>query len=94
MDAHVRFSITFFPVLWPLFHYVLWGEVTNGSAENQYWEDYVKVNQAFTDAIVSVYKPGDIGMSRKCASVWGITSSNEQALTRLSTFFIYRSLDP
>jgi hypothetical protein len=48
-------------VLWPLFHYVLWGEVTNGSAENQYWDDYVKVNQEFTDAIVSVYKPGDIG---------------------------------
>jgi trehalose-6-phosphate synthase len=39
----------------------LWNEVTNGSAENQYWNDYVKVNEAFTDAIISVYKPGDIG---------------------------------
>jgi trehalose-6-phosphate synthase len=39
----------------------LWGEVTNGSAENQYFSDYVKVNEAFTDAIISVYKPGDIG---------------------------------
>ncbi|KAG2183739.1 hypothetical protein INT43_006750 [Umbelopsis isabellina] len=47
-------------VLWPLFHYVTWAEVTNGSAENKYWKDYVQVNAAFTDAIISVYKPGDI----------------------------------
>jgi trehalose-6-phosphate synthase len=48
-------------VLWPLFHYVLWSDVTNGSAENQYWKDYVKVNEAYTEAIIDVYKPGDIG---------------------------------
>ncbi|KAH8553826.1 glycosyltransferase family 20-domain-containing protein [Umbelopsis sp. PMI_123] len=47
-------------VLWPLFHYVLWSDVTNGSAENQYWKDYVKVNEAYTEAIIDVYKPGDI----------------------------------
>lgn len=58
---------TFLPwlhiVLWPLFHYILWDEATDGRVEKRNWEDYVFVNQQFADAIVEQYQPGDIGRS-------------------------------
>ncbi|KAF9182961.1 threalose-6-phosphate phosphatase [Haplosporangium sp. Z 767] len=47
-------------VLWPLFHYLLWEEATDGRIETKNWDDYVAVNQTFTDAIVEQYQPGDI----------------------------------
>jgi trehalose 6-phosphate synthase/phosphatase len=48
-------------VLWPLFHYLLWDEATDGRQEKKNWDDYVFVNQQFTDAIVKQYQPGDVG---------------------------------
>ncbi|KAF9316164.1 threalose-6-phosphate phosphatase [Podila horticola] len=47
-------------VLWPLFHYILWDEATDGREEKRNWEDYVFVNQKFADAIVEQYQTGDI----------------------------------
>ncbi|KAF9901248.1 threalose-6-phosphate phosphatase [Linnemannia zychae] len=47
-------------VLWPLFHYILWDEATDGRIEKKSWDDYVFVNQQFTDAIVDQYQTGDI----------------------------------
>ncbi|KAG0208753.1 threalose-6-phosphate phosphatase [Mortierella sp. GBA30] len=47
-------------VLWPLFHYILWDEATDGRIEKKNWDDYVFVNQQFADAIVDQYQPGDI----------------------------------
>ncbi|KAF9293443.1 threalose-6-phosphate phosphatase [Mortierella antarctica] len=47
-------------VLWPLFHYILWDEATDGREERRNWEDYVFVNQKFADAIVEQYQTGDI----------------------------------
>ncbi|KAG0263759.1 threalose-6-phosphate phosphatase [Mortierella polycephala] len=47
-------------VLWPLFHYLLWEVATDGRIEKQNWDDYVAVNQTFTDAIVEQYQSGDI----------------------------------
>ncbi|KAG0224637.1 threalose-6-phosphate phosphatase [Actinomortierella wolfii] len=47
-------------VLWPLFHYLLWDEATDGRIEKKNWDDYVFVNQRFTDAIIEQYQPGDI----------------------------------
>ncbi|KAF9971642.1 threalose-6-phosphate phosphatase [Actinomortierella ambigua] len=47
-------------VLWPLFHYLLWDEATDGRIEKKNWDDYVFVNQQFADAIVQQYQPGDI----------------------------------
>ncbi|KAF9116681.1 threalose-6-phosphate phosphatase [Mortierella sp. AM989] len=47
-------------VLWPLFHYILWEEATDGRAEKKSWDDYVFVNQQFADAIVEQYQTGDI----------------------------------
>lgn len=51
-------------MLWPLFHYLLWDEATDGRIEKKNWEDYVFVNQQFADAIVEQYQPGDIGKQR------------------------------
>ncbi|KAF9142998.1 threalose-6-phosphate phosphatase [Mortierella sp. GBA39] len=47
-------------VLWPLFHYLLWDEATDGRQEKKNWDDYVFVNQQFTDAILKQYQPGDV----------------------------------
>ncbi|GJJ73168.1 trehalose 6-phosphate synthase/phosphatase [Entomortierella parvispora] len=47
-------------VLWPLFHYILWDEATDGRIEKKNWDDYVFVNQQFADAIVEQYQTGDI----------------------------------
>lgn len=51
-------------VLWPLFHYILWDEATDGRVEKKNWDDYVFVNQQFADAILEQYQPGDIGKTR------------------------------
>ncbi|KAF8934406.1 threalose-6-phosphate phosphatase [Dissophora ornata] len=47
-------------VLWPLFHYILWDEATDGRLEKKNWDDYVSVNQQFADAVVEQYQHGDI----------------------------------
>ncbi|KAI9247557.1 glycosyltransferase family 20-domain-containing protein [Helicostylum pulchrum] len=47
-------------VLWPLFHYLVWTNDSNGKSEKQYWEDYVAVNHQFAQVIASQYRPGDI----------------------------------
>ncbi|KAG0218852.1 threalose-6-phosphate phosphatase [Mortierella sp. GBA43] len=49
-----------YEVLWPLFHYILWDEATDGRVEQKNWDDYVFVNQEFANAIVEQYTPGDI----------------------------------
>lgn len=58
--------IAFDVVLWPLFHYILWDEATDGRIEKKSWDDYVFVNQQFADAIVEQYQTGDIGMFSCC----------------------------
>ncbi|CAG8604108.1 9636_t:CDS:10 [Cetraspora pellucida] len=47
-------------VLWPLFHYILWDTATDGRQENQNWEQYRAVNQAFTDKIKEIHRPNDL----------------------------------
>ncbi|CAG8583413.1 9842_t:CDS:10 [Ambispora gerdemannii] len=47
-------------VLWPMFHYMLWDEVTDGREEGKNWDQYVQVNARFVDKIVEIYQPGDI----------------------------------
>ncbi|KAI8895637.1 glycosyltransferase family 20-domain-containing protein [Globomyces pollinis-pini] len=46
--------------LWPLFHYVLWDNATDGILENKNYHHYCKVNQAFADAVLLHYQPGDL----------------------------------
>ncbi|OAD77688.1 glycosyltransferase family 20 protein, partial [Phycomyces blakesleeanus NRRL 1555(-)] len=46
-------------VLWPLFHYVVWSDSTNGQAEKKNWADYVAVNRQFADTIIKTYRQGD-----------------------------------
>ncbi|CAO3623148.1 unnamed protein product [Cunninghamella blakesleeana] len=44
-------------VLWPLFHYVMWDSDVD---EREYWDDYVRVNQLFANAIADQYEKGDL----------------------------------
>ncbi|KZV61342.1 glycosyltransferase family 20 protein [Peniophora sp. CONT] len=51
--------------LWPLFHYLLWQDVspTKNSASfsaDTYWPPYEAANAAFARAILDVYQPGDL----------------------------------
>jgi len=43
-------------VLWPVFHYF----PQNADFQNQYWEDYIKINRDFADLISEIYSEGDI----------------------------------
>lgn len=56
--------LTFMIVIWPLFHYIVPQDFSphEGSAlqERSWWRDYLEFNNAFADAIMKVYKPGDI----------------------------------
>jgi trehalose 6-phosphate synthase/phosphatase len=47
--------------LFPLFHYKQ-NEPTDGRAVKKAWAQYYKMNRAFADAIMNVYKPGDVVM--------------------------------
>ncbi|KAI8973032.1 glycosyltransferase family 20-domain-containing protein [Pilobolus umbonatus] len=47
-------------VLWPLFHYLVWTNDSNGMAEKQYWKDYVSVNSQFAQVVAQHYRPGDV----------------------------------
>ncbi|BFZ56768.1 threalose-6-phosphate phosphatase [Savitreella phatthalungensis] len=46
--------------LWPILHYKLWHEVTDGRQEKVWWRDYVAFNNAYAERIASIYRPGDI----------------------------------
>lgn len=46
-------------IIWPILHYIQ-GEPTDGRQEKNWWCDYVTLNEAYADKIISVYKPGDI----------------------------------
>ncbi|EJD51124.1 trehalose 6-phosphate phosphatase [Auricularia subglabra TFB-10046 SS5] len=48
--------------LWPLFHYLLWQDVTHevGPEEEAYWAAYVAANAEFANRVAQAVKPGDL----------------------------------
>lgn len=48
-------------MLWPLLHYMIWNNATDGRLESQQWEAYLDVNQKYADFVSETYKDGDIG---------------------------------
>ncbi|KZV98162.1 glycosyltransferase family 20 protein [Exidia glandulosa HHB12029] len=48
--------------LWPLFHYLLWQDVTHEAApeEESHWKAYVKANEEYAKRVQSILKPGDL----------------------------------
>lgn len=46
-------------MIWPILHYIQ-GEPTDGREEKDWWCDYVTLNEAYAEKIISVYKPGDV----------------------------------
>jgi trehalose-6-phosphate synthase len=52
-------------VLWPLLHYIIWNDATDGRVESKQWEAYAAVNQRYTDLVISNHQPGDVGKQDK-----------------------------
>lgn len=46
-------------IIWPVFHYIQLPP-SDGLAENEWWHDYVKFNEAYFNKLKQVYRPGDI----------------------------------
>jgi trehalose-6-phosphate synthase len=46
--------------LWPLFHYILWDNATDGQVEAKNYEAYRKANELFCKQILKVYQEGDL----------------------------------
>lgn len=46
--------------LWPLLHYKVWHDVTDGRKEKVWWNDYIKFNEAFAEQIIANYRAGDL----------------------------------
>ncbi|KAI8577448.1 hypothetical protein K450DRAFT_177698 [Umbelopsis ramanniana AG] len=47
-------------VLWPLFHYIMWNDATDGRREAREWNAYHHVNQQFAKVVIENYRKGDI----------------------------------
>lgn len=47
-------------ILRPLLHYMLAEGFLDGRKQMDMWNDYVKVNEAFAETILSVWRPGDL----------------------------------
>lgn len=47
-------------MLWPLFHYMIWNNATDGRLERMQWEAYATVNQLYADFVSEIYQEGDI----------------------------------
>ncbi|KAF8305255.1 trehalose 6-phosphate phosphatase [Clavulina sp. PMI_390] len=47
--------------LWPLFHYLLWQDVTTElPVEDKDWNAYVRANEAYAKRVAELYRPGDL----------------------------------
>ncbi|KAF8343102.1 trehalose-6-phosphate phosphatase [Cantharellus anzutake] len=48
--------------LWPLFHYLLWQDVTTElqPVDDVHWKAYVKANEAYAKKVAEVYQAGDL----------------------------------
>jgi trehalose 6-phosphate synthase/phosphatase len=63
-NVPTRLSSNTTKVLWPTFHYIIpqtFSPAEGATLEERgWWRDYLRFNNAFADAIMEVYKPGDI----------------------------------
>lgn len=59
--AHAHYEGYCKSTLWPLFHYLLWQDVTTElPVEDTDWLAYVEANQAYADRVAEVAKAGDM----------------------------------
>lgn len=47
-------------IIWPTLHYIQRDFISSGCEENDWWNDYVKLNETYRDKILEIYRPGDI----------------------------------
>lgn len=52
-------------VLWPLFHYMIWNDATDGRLESRQWEAYVKVNQQYADFVCEICQQQEDDISKQ-----------------------------
>lgn len=52
-------------VLWPLFHYLIWNDATDGRLERKQWEAYAMVNRKYAELVCQHYREGDISKWEK-----------------------------
>lgn len=61
LDFVCLLTDAFPPVLWPLFHYLLWQDVaTEYASADSHYPFYEAANAVFARRIAEVYKPGDL----------------------------------
>lgn len=62
--------------LWPLFHYLLWQDVTHEiSSHDGEFQAYSKANEAYAKALQQIYMPGDLIWIQVSISPESMTSS-------------------
>lgn len=50
-----------FLALWPVLHYLLWQDVAvETTPESEYWNAYLRANEAYAAKLASIYQPGDL----------------------------------
>ncbi|KAI8099768.1 glycosyltransferase family 20-domain-containing protein [Halteromyces radiatus] len=47
-------------MLWPLLHYIIWNNATDGRLESKQWEIYAAVNQKYSELVIDCYQPEDV----------------------------------
>lgn len=58
--------MTILLVLWPLFHYIIWSNATDGRLERKQWEAYCAVNQRYADFVSEIYTENDTSKTHTC----------------------------
>ncbi|KAH9956645.1 glycosyltransferase family 20 protein [Russula dissimulans] len=63
--AHGHYDMYCKQTLWPLFHYLLWQDVSPTSlsasfSADEHWAPYEQANTAFARRILDIYRPGDL----------------------------------
>lgn len=56
IEGHANYCST---TLWAIFHYLVWDNPVQCTEMLKDWKDYVKVNEAFAEMVLEVYKTGD-----------------------------------
>ncbi len=61
VTAHHHYDGYCKTTLWPLFHYLLWQDVTTElSVDDVHWKGYYRANEAYAKKVAEVYRPGDL----------------------------------
>lgn len=49
-------------VIWKCLHYVMDSNMGNETSTRNWWLEFIRINQLYTERIMQIYKPGDLSM--------------------------------